>query len=93
MGKTKTSPKNTSKTSPKKKAPKSKAIKKVAVEKTEIQKKVDKKVQFLAAHNAKYAKTGFSTRAIHYGQAPDPFYGSVNMPIHLTSTFAQYDAA
>ena len=26
------------------------------------------------------------------GQAPDPFYGSVNMPIHMTSTYAQVDA-
>ncbi|HEY4007142.1 MAG TPA: cystathionine gamma-synthase [Pseudonocardia sp.] len=33
--------------------------------------------------------TGFSTRAIHAGQDPDPTTGSVIVPIHATSTFAQ----
>ncbi len=33
--------------------------------------------------------TGFSTRAIHAGQDPDPATGSVIVPIHATSTFAQ----
>jgi cystathionine gamma-synthase len=33
--------------------------------------------------------TGFSTRAIHAGQDPDPYTGSVIVPIHATSTFAQ----
>jgi cystathionine gamma-synthase len=32
---------------------------------------------------------GFSTRAIHAGQAPDPLTGAVVTPIHLASTFAQ----
>jgi cystathionine gamma-synthase len=32
---------------------------------------------------------GFSTRAIHAGQDPDPTTGSVIVPIHATSTFAQ----
>jgi cystathionine gamma-synthase len=32
--------------------------------------------------------TGFSTRAIHVGQPPDPQYGAVAMPIYQTSTFA-----
>ena len=32
---------------------------------------------------------GFSTRAIHAGQAPDPTTGSVVVPVHATSTFAQ----
>jgi cystathionine gamma-synthase len=32
---------------------------------------------------------GFSTRAIHVGQNPDPTTGSVIVPIHATSTFAQ----
>ncbi|MGH3883315.1 MAG: cystathionine gamma-synthase [Pseudonocardiaceae bacterium] len=32
---------------------------------------------------------GFSTRAIHSGQDPDPHTGSVIVPIHATSTFAQ----
>ena len=32
---------------------------------------------------------GFSTKAIHVGQEPDPVYGSVAAPIHPTSTYAQ----
>ena len=33
--------------------------------------------------------SGFSTRAIHAGQPPDPTTGSVIVPIHATSTYAQ----
>lgn len=33
-------------------------------------------------------KKGFSTRAIHDGQHPDPATGAVNVPIYLSSTFA-----
>ena len=32
---------------------------------------------------------GFSTRAIHAGQEPDPTTGAVIVPIHATSTFVQ----
>ncbi|MBW0104937.1 cystathionine gamma-synthase [Pseudonocardia sp. KRD291] len=32
---------------------------------------------------------GFSTRAIHSGQEPDPTTGAVILPIHTSSTFAQ----
>jgi cystathionine gamma-synthase len=32
---------------------------------------------------------GFDTLAIHAGQEPDPAFGSVVVPIHQTSTFAQ----
>jgi len=32
---------------------------------------------------------GFDTRAIHAGQAPEPAYGAVAVPIYQTSTFAQ----
>ena len=32
---------------------------------------------------------GFSTRAIHAGQDPDPLTGAVVTPIHLATTFAQ----
>jgi cystathionine gamma-synthase len=32
---------------------------------------------------------GFSTNAIHAGQAPDPTTGAVIVPIHATSTYAQ----
>jgi cystathionine gamma-synthase len=31
----------------------------------------------------------FSTRAIHVGQEPDPATGAVNVPVYLTSTYAQ----
>jgi cystathionine gamma-synthase len=34
-------------------------------------------------------RTGFATRAIHAGQDPDPATGSVIVPIHATSTYAQ----
>jgi cystathionine beta-lyase/cystathionine gamma-synthase len=33
--------------------------------------------------------TGFSTRAIHAGQGPDPATGAVVVPIYQTATFAQ----
>src|SRR5580700_11522212 len=32
---------------------------------------------------------GFSTRAIHDGQEADPLTGAVNVPIYLSSTYAQ----
>ncbi len=32
---------------------------------------------------------GFSTRAIHDGQPPDPLTGAVNVPLYLSSTYAQ----
>ena len=31
----------------------------------------------------------FETAAIHVGQDPDGLYGSVNVPIYQTSTYAQ----
>ena len=34
-------------------------------------------------------KLGFSTRAIHAGQEPDPTTGSIMTPLYLTSTFVQ----
>jgi cystathionine beta-lyase/cystathionine gamma-synthase len=34
-------------------------------------------------------KLGFSTRAIHAGQHPDPTTGSVSVPIYATSTYVQ----
>jgi len=33
--------------------------------------------------------SGFSTRAIHAGQRPDPTTGAVVVPIYQTSTYAQ----
>jgi cystathionine gamma-synthase len=32
---------------------------------------------------------GFSTRAIHAGQEPDPATGAVIPPVHLTTTYKQ----
>jgi cystathionine gamma-lyase len=54
---------------------------------------VEEKNEYLNKYNAKYDDKGFATKAIHYGQPPDAFYGSVNVPIHMSSTFAQSDAA
>jgi cystathionine gamma-lyase/cystathionine beta-lyase/cystathionine gamma-lyase/homocysteine desulfhydrase len=34
-------------------------------------------------------KQGFSTRAIHAGQEPEPATGAVNVPIYLSSTYVQ----
>lgn len=36
---------------------------------------------------------GFSTRAVHAGQSPDPLYGSLSTPIYQTSTFVFKDVA
>ncbi len=33
----------------------------------------------------------FNTKAIHVGQEPEKLYGSVSLPIHLTSTFKQQE--
>lgn len=35
------------------------------------------------------SQPGFSTRAVHAGQAPDPATGAVNVPIYATSTYVQ----
>jgi cystathionine beta-lyase/cystathionine gamma-synthase len=36
-------------------------------------------------------KMGFSTKAIHAGVEPDPTYGSIMTPVHLTSTYVQQE--
>ncbi len=36
-----------------------------------------------------WSDAGFSTRAIHAGQDPDPTTGAVVVPVHLTSTYKQ----
>src|SRR6266700_1884222 len=35
--------------------------------------------------------SGFSTRAIHDGQEPDPLTGAVNVPIYASSTYVQQE--
>ena len=39
------------------------------------------------AHSKAYK--GFTTKAVHVGQEPDPSTGSVIPPIHMTSTYIQ----
>ena len=39
--------------------------------------------------HASGTKLGFSTRAVHDGQPPDPLTGAVNVPLYLSSTYAQ----
>lgn len=36
-----------------------------------------------------YSEMGFSTRAIHAGQSPDPTTGAIMTPVYLTSTYVQ----
>ncbi len=43
----------------------------------------------MGGKNAEFASHGFATRAIHVGQPPDPINGAVNVPLYLTSTYAQ----
>jgi len=38
---------------------------------------------------SKEKQSGFSTRAIHAGQEPDPATGAVNVPIYASSTYVQ----
>ena len=38
---------------------------------------------------SKHRQAGFATRAIHDGQAPDAVTGAVNVPLYLSSTYAQ----
>ncbi len=42
-----------------------------------------------SASSADTSRHGFSTRAIHAGQAPDPTTGAIMTPIYQTSTFVQ----
>lgn len=41
------------------------------------------------AHDQSFKDLGFSTKCVHMGSEPDYIYGSVNPPIHLSTTFAQ----
>ncbi len=41
-------------------------------------------------HDGKFIDCGFSTKCIHYGQEPDAVYGGVNVPINMSTTFAQH---
>ena len=41
------------------------------------------------AHDEKYKNMGFSTKCLHVGQEPDPVYGGLNVPINMSTTYAQ----
>ena len=59
-----------------------------------IYKKAQRKVEFERFSEEQYLPhkhEGFSTLAIHEGSEPEPIHGSVNTPVHLTSTYAQKD--
>ena len=43
----------------------------------------------MGGHHSLGSDAGFSTRAIHAGQEPDPTTGAVTVPIYQTSTYAQ----
>ena len=38
-----------------------------------------------------HSHPGFATKSIHAGQEPEAIHGSINVPIHLSSTYAQHD--
>ncbi|MGH8004054.1 MAG: cystathionine gamma-synthase [Limisphaerales bacterium] len=46
-----------------------------------------------SAERPKAKKQGFSTRAIHAGQEPDPTTGAISTPIYQTSTYVQEGVA
>ena len=59
-----------------------------------LYKKSEPKIQyqkFSKEEYLPYEHEGFSTIAIHEGQDPEPIHGSVNVPIHMSTTYAQKD--
>lgn len=61
-----------------------------------LYKKSEPKIEFQKFKEEDYILSrheGFSTLAIHSGCEPEPIHGSVNVPIHMTSTYAQRDMA
>ena len=47
------------------------------------------RTHFLTANHPDSKTQGFSTRAIHAGQEPEPATGAVNVPIYASSTYVQ----
>jgi cystathionine beta-lyase/cystathionine gamma-synthase len=43
----------------------------------------------MGGDTALHERSGFSTRAVHAGQEPDPATGAVTVPVYQTSTYAQ----
>ncbi len=59
-----------------------------------LYKKSESKIQYEKFSVEQYMPIphdGIATVAIHAGQAPEPIHGSVNVPIHMSSTYAQTD--
>lgn len=59
-----------------------------------LYKKAQSKIKFERFEEKDYLPVkheGFATIAIHEGCEPEPVHGSVNVPLHLSSTFAQKD--
>jgi cystathionine gamma-lyase len=46
-------------------------------------------IEHFKQHDLKFKDYGFSTKCLHIGQEPDLANGAVNVPIHLSTTFAQ----
>lgn len=57
--------------------------------------KTDRKVpeyeRFAREEYLPFLHEHFATNAIHYGQEPEAVHGSINVPIHMSSTYAQKD--
>ena len=66
------------------------AVEKILYQRAELKIKYEK---FQEKEYFPFRHHGFATLAIHAGQEPEPIHGSVNVPIHLTSTYAQKDIA
>jgi len=51
--------------------------------------KFDEIKKYQTSHDEEFKSKGFSTKCVHMGAEPDYIFGSVNPPIHLSTTFAQ----
>jgi cystathionine gamma-lyase len=49
----------------------------------------EKILEVFKLHDQTFKDSGFSTKCLHIGQEPDIANGAVNVPIHLSTTFAQ----
>jgi cystathionine gamma-lyase len=55
----------------------------------DIKNNMKKHYDYKTHHDERFKNMGFSTRCIHMGQEPDMLTGSVNVPIQLSTTYAQ----
>ena len=59
-----------------------------------LYKKAEEKIKyekFSVEDYLPFVHEGFGTTAIHEGHPPEPIHGSVNVPIHMSTTYAQKD--